>query len=193
MIGSAAQAHRGAYPKYFYPSVCNPVALESVMRDADRLFQAFTTIADHQNELRSHPADDYGWPLCACEACVAKTNRMNAAFIDSILRGGGDPERIARDDVTRHQDYDGDGGRGAYEEWRDNNPRNPSVVLAPAWQKLPVIEAPSIVPAMDAASQADATAELPEIDAHDLSLFSEVPETGEVGEDEDTPTKAEDI
>lgn len=123
---------------------CNPVSVESRVM-SDQLRQLFTTVEDHQQQQAEHPTDDLGWPLCKCAACRAKSDRMNAAFIDSILRHGVDPDRTLPSSALAEVDYDGDGGR----EWQDQQRSQHRASSHVPRLDLPHVKAPSIVPTGD--------------------------------------------
>lgn len=110
---------------------------------SDLLRAFFDTVADHQQKKIEHPADDFGKPICKCEACRAKSERMQNAFVDYLLRTGDDPDRTLPRPLVEFIDYDGDMGR----EWQDTQrDQQRTAARARTVPDVPHVAAPSIVP-----------------------------------------------
>lgn len=113
---------------------------------SDPLHQLISIVTDHQTLRHAHPTDDFGWPLCQCEPCNARRDSMDAAFIDAILRGDGDPERGHDRNPAMEFDYDGDGGREHQDTMRASRSGFAAYVGTPPQPILPRVESPSIAP-----------------------------------------------
>jgi hypothetical protein len=91
-----------------------------------------------------HPADDFGRPICDCETCRIKRDRIVAASW-AAFNAGYDYDQLPPDGRGEF-DYDGDGGREYADTLHANHPNKRLGHWRQIGDAVPHIESPSIVP-----------------------------------------------